>query len=280
MILEVKDLSVSYWSRDKYVDALKKVSWGVKEGEILGIVGESGSGKSTLALSILNLLPPDSKSQGQIIFKEKNIFKAKEKESEILRGNKIGLIFQEPASTFNPVLSMRYQFQEILQSKLNPVRNVKDIICRNNISDGVNIKSKAEIEKIIFDCLEKARVRQPERILKSYPHQLSGGQLQRIAIAVAIALKPTLLIADEPTSSLDVTIESQIVHLFKELRDELKLTIIFITHNLDLVKALCDRVVVLYQGAVREIKTKDELFTNPEDDYTKSLLESFSQLEE
>ncbi len=261
MILEVKDLSVSYWSRAKYVDALKKVSWGIGEGEILGIVGESGSGKSTLALSILNLLPPDSKSQGQIIFKEKNIFKAGEKESEILRGNQIGLIFQEPASTFNPVLSMRYQFQEILQSKLN-------------------IKSKAEIEKIIFDCLEKARVRQPQRILKSYPHQLSGGQLQRIAIAIAIALKPTLLIADEPTSSLDVTIESQIVHLFKELRAELKLTIIFITHNLDLVKTLCDRVVVLYQGVVREIKAKDELFVNPEDDYTKSLLDSFSQLEE
>ncbi len=260
MILEVKDLRVSYKSKTKYVDALKKVSWTVKEGEILGIVGESGSGKSTLALSILNLLPSDSKAEGQIIFQNKNIFKAEEKESEILRGNQIGLIFQEPASTFNPVLSISYQFQEILQSKLN-------------------INSKGEREKIIFDCLEKTRVREPERILKSYPHQLSGGQLQRIAIAVAIALKPTILIADEPTSSLDVTIESQIVHLFKELRDELKLTIIFITHNLDLVKTLCDRVVVLYQGRVREIKPREELFANPQDDYTKSLLDSFSQLE-
>jgi len=260
MILEVKDLRVSYKSKTKYVDALKGVSWVVKEGEILGIVGESGSGKSTLALSILNLLPFDSKVEGQITFKDKNIFKAKEKELEILRGNQIGLIFQEPASTFNPVLSINYQFQEIIQSKLN-------------------IKSKAEINEIIFDCLEKVRVREPERILKSYPHQLSGGQLQRIAIAVAIALKPAILIADEPTSSLDVTIESQIVHLFKELSDKLKLTIIFITHNLDLVKALCDRVVVLYQGKVREIKTREELFANPEDDYTKSLLDSFSQLE-
>ena len=260
MILEVKDLSVSYKSRTKYVDAVKKVSWGIKEGEILGIVGESGSGKSTLALSILNLLPPDSKSEGQIIFKGKNIFKAKEKESEILRGNQIGLIFQEPASTFNPVLSINYQFQEILQSKLN-------------------IRNKVEREKIIFDCLEKTRVREPQRILKSYPHQLSGGQLQRAAIAIAIALKPTVLIADEPTSSLDVTIESQIVHLFKELRDKLKLTTIFITHNLDLVKSLCDRVVVLYQGGVREIKSREELFANPEDNYTRSLLDSFSKLE-
>lgn len=260
MILEVKDLSVSYQSRTKYVNALKKVSWGIKEGEILGIVGESGSGKSTLALSILNLLPADSKSQGQIIFEDKNILKVREKELEILRGNKIGLIFQEPASTFNPVLSMDYQFQEILQIKLK-------------------IKSKVEREKIIFDSLSKTRVREPERILKSYPHQLSGGQLQRVAIAMAVALRPTILIADEPTSSLDVTIESQIVCLFKELRDKFKLTIIFITHNLDLVKALCDRVVVLYQGEVREIKSKEELFTNPEDNYTKSLLDSFSELE-
>ena len=260
MILEVKDLSVSYRGRTKYVNALKKASWGIEEGEILGIVGESGSGKSTLALSILNLLPSDSKAEGRIIFKDKNIFKAREKESEILRGNQIGLIFQEPASTFNPVLSMSYQFREILQSKLK-------------------IKSKVDREKIIFDSLEKARVREPERVLKSYPHQLSGGQLQRVAIAMAIAFKPAILIADEPTSSLDVTIESQIVHLFKELRDKLKLTIIFITHNLDLVKALCGRVVVLYQGEVREIKTKEELFTNPEDNYTKSLLDSFSKLE-
>ena len=260
MILEVKDLSVSYWGRDKYVDALKKVSWGIGKSEILGIVGESGSGKSTLAFSVLNLLPPDAKSKGEIIFKGRDIFKANEKESEILRGNQIGLVFQEPASTFNPVLSMNYQFQEILKSKLN-------------------IKSKKERSEIIYDSLNKVRVREAERILKSYPHQLSGGQLQRVAIAMAIALKPAVLIADEPTSSLDVTIESQIVYLFKELRDKLKLTIIFITHNLDLVKALCDRVVVFYQGEVREIKGKEELFVCPEDSYTKSLLASFEDLE-
>ncbi len=260
MILEVKDLSVAYKSKTKYVDALKNVSLGVEAGEILGIVGESGSGKSTLALSILNLLPFSSKNQGEIIFNSKNIFKAKEKELEALRGNQIGLIFQEPASTFNPVLSIKYQFNEILKSKLK-------------------IKSKKTREKIIFDSLEQTRVRDPKRILKSYPHQLSGGQLQRVSIALAIALKPTVLIADEPTSSLDVTIESQIIHLFKELRDKYKLTIIFITHNLDLVKVLCNRVVVLYQGQVREMKTREELFKNPEDSYTRSLLDSFSELE-
>lgn len=260
MILEVKDLSVSYRSREKYVDALKKVSWRIAEGEILSIVGESGSGKSTLALSILNLLPPDSESSGRIIFKGKDIFKAKEEDSETLRGSRIGLIFQDPAGTFNPVLTIQYQFREIIQSKLK-------------------IKSRERIDEIIFDCLEKVRVNEPGRILKSYPHQLSGGQLQRAAIAAAIALEPDVLIADEPTSSLDVTIESQIIHLFKELRDRLKLTIIFITHNLDLVKVLSDRVVVLCQGRVREVKSREELFANPEDDYTRSLLESFSQLE-
>ena len=251
---------MSYRSRAGYVDALKKANWGIKESEILGIVGESGSGKSTLALSVLNLLPLDAKSKGEIIFKGRDIFRANEKESEILRGNQIGLIFQEPASTFNPVLSLNYQFQEILKSKLN-------------------IKSKKERNEIIYDSLNKVRIQEAERILKSYPHQLSGGQLQRVAIAMAIALKPAVLIADEPTSSLDVTIESQIVYLFKELRDKLKLTIIFITHNLDLVKALCDRVVVLYQGEVREIKGKEELFVRPEDNYTKSLLASFEDLE-
>ena len=260
MILEVKDLSVSYQGQTKYIDALKKVSWGLRKGEILGIVGESGCGKSTLALAILNLLPADTKSEGKIIFKARDIFRANEKESEILRGNQIGLIFQEPASTFNPVLTMNYQFQEILKSKLN-------------------INSKNERNEIIHDSLDKVRIPEAERILKSYPHQLSGGQLQRIAIAMAIALKPEVLVADEPTSSLDVTIESQIVHLFKELRDKLGLTIIFITHNLDLVKALCGRVVVLYQGEVREIKAREELFIHPEDNYTKSLLGFFNDLE-
>ncbi|MFH1519677.1 MAG: ABC transporter ATP-binding protein [Candidatus Omnitrophota bacterium] len=261
MILEAKNLSVSYQAKTRYVNALKEVSWGVNQGEILAIVGESGSGKSTLALSILNLLPPNVKSQGEIIFQGRNIFKLEERESEALRGNKIGLIFQEPASSFNPVLSINYQFNEILKNKLS-------------------VKFKAVREKIIFDSLDQARVREPERILNSYPHQLSGGQLQRVAIAMAVAYKPAVLIADEPTSSLDVTIESQIVHLFKELRDKLKLTIIFITHNLDLVRALCDRVVVLYQGEVREIKGREALFNNPEDDYTKRLLTSFKDLEE
>jgi microcin C transport system ATP-binding protein len=260
MILEVKDLSVAYRGRTGYVDALKRVSCGIKKGEILGIVGESGCGKSTFALSILNLLPSDAKSEGTILFKGKNILKAGQAEAENLRGSQIGLIFQEPASTFNPVLSINYQFQEILEHK-------------------AGIRKKARRKEIIFDSLKKVRVSEPQRILNSYPHQLSGGQLQRVAIALAIALNPVVLIADEPTSSLDVTIESQIIHLFQELKDKLKLTIIFITHNLALVKALSDRVVVLYRGEIREAKSRKEVFDNPEDSYTRALLASFRDLE-
>jgi ABC-type dipeptide/oligopeptide/nickel transport system ATPase component len=261
MILKVVNLSVNYPQKNEFVSALKKVSFEIYKGEIFGIVGESGSGKSTLAFSILNLLPQDTKRKGEIIFRNQNIFSLKEKELENLRGNKIGMVFQDPASTFNPVLSIRYQFEEILKEKLG-------------------IKNKEERLKIIFDSLKKVKLPEIERIIKSYPHQLSGGQLQRIAIGMAISLKPLILIADEPTSSLDVTIESQILYLLKELNRKFGLTIIFITHNLDLVNILCDRVMVLYKGEVKEIKSKEQLFANPKDSYTKKLLDAFEELNE
>jgi len=260
MVLEIKNLSVSYRDKTGYVEALKKVSFGVEKGEILGIIGESGSGKSTLALSLLGILPFDSKKQGSAIFKQKDILSLGEKELESLRGNQIGLIFQDPTGSFNPVLSIGYQFEEVLKKKMN-------------------VKSRKKRRDIIFDSFKKVRLADAERIFRSYPHQLSGGQLQRAAIAIAISQKPGILVADEPTSSLDVTIESQIVYLFKELKQELDLTIIFITHNLDLIRVLCDRAVVLYQGIVREIAGKDELFTLPKDSYTKELLSSFKKLE-
>ena len=260
MILEVNNLNVSYYSREGYVNALTAIDLGIKEGQILGIVGESGSGKSTLALSILNLLPLDAKREGTIKFKGKDISSLKEKEFNRLRGNQIGLIFQEPASAFNPVLSIGYQFAEVLKERMR-------------------IQDKTERLKIISQSFERVRLAESGRIIKSYPHQLSGGELQRVAIAMAISLKPTLLIADEPTSSLDVTIESQIINLFKELNKQLNLPIIFITHNLDLVKILCDKVAVLYQGQVREINHKEQLFASPQDNYTKSLLAAFNELE-
>lgn len=260
MILDVRDVTVSYCGAKGYLKALQNVSFDLDEAEILGVVGESGCGKSTLAYSVLDLLPLDAKREGQIIFEGRNIFSQNATELQRLRGKKIGLIFQEPASSFNPVLSIGYQFNELLATKLN-------------------LKSKSQRQDIIFDSFKKVRLPETKRIIKSFPHQLSGGQLQRVAIAMAIALGPKILIADEPTSSLDVTIESQILHLFKELREKLNLTIIFITHNLDLVKELCDRVLVLYNGQLKELRKKDELFIDPKDDYTKKLLLSLEELE-
>lgn len=261
MILEIKNLSVSYRAKEGLIKALDEVSFDLREGEILGLVGESGCGKSTFAYSMLDLLAQDAVRKGEAIFNKQNIFTVSPQDLENLRANKIGLIFQEPASTFNPVLSIEYQFKEVLKNRLK-------------------IKEKQKIEKIIFESLNRVRLPDAERIIKSYPHQLSGGQLQRLAIAMAISLGPKILIADEPTSSLDVTIESQIINLFKDLKEQLNLTIIFITHNLDLVKVLCDRVVVLYQGRVREISDCKELFANPKDSYTKELLVSLKELEE
>ncbi|MDD5194715.1 MAG: ABC transporter ATP-binding protein [Candidatus Omnitrophica bacterium] len=261
MILQIKHLSVSYKGKDGYVEALKNISFDVKEGEILGIIGESGSGKSTIAFSILDLLPQDCSKKGNVIFKGKDIFKLKNEELEELRGRGMSMVFQEPAATFNPVLSIGYQFRELLLCKLPNLNN-------------------EEIEKIITDSLSQVHLAQVERVINSYPHQLSTGQLQRISLSFTIALKPALVVADEPTSSLDVTTESQIINLLKELRKTFSFTIVFITHNLDLVKTLCDRALVLYKGEIREIAQVAQLFAFPKDAYTKSLLEAFRELEE
>ena len=261
MILTVSDLSVTYAGPDGYVHALNGVSFDVKEHEILGLVGESGSGKSTFALALLGLLPSDAGVEGTALFEKSNILLADEKQKRTLRGNKISMVFQEPASSFNPVLSIGYQFDEFLRCRF-PAH-----------------ADRARRRELIADSLAKVHLPEAGRILKSYPHQLSGGQLQRVAIAMAIALKPALLIADEPTSSLDVTIESQIIHLFQELQKNLDLTIIFITHNLDLVRVLCDRVVVLSRGVVREVSPTTTIFARPHDAYTQQLLNSFKELE-
>jgi ABC-type dipeptide/oligopeptide/nickel transport system ATPase component len=260
MILAVKNLNVRYYSKKGRVHALKGVNFDVQENEIIGLVGESGSGKSTFSSAVLRILPNDALVAGEIIFQNKDILSMPDKDIGRMRSKEISLIFQEPASTFNPVLSIEYQFREFLHYS-------------------GNIKNKDKQNIIIEHSLDRVYLKEVDRIIKSYPHQLSGGQLQRVAIAMAIALNPKIIIADEPTSSLDVTIESQIIHLFEELRKKLNLTIIFITHNLDLVRVLCDRVVVLHEGKVEEIAAADSLFQRPVVPYTKALLSSFKALE-
>lgn len=259
MIVTVSNLSVTYKSPEGYVHALNDVSFDVKEHEILGLVGESGSGKSTFALALLGLLPSDARVEGAALFGNSNILRASEKEQQLLRARKISMVFQEPASSFNPVLTIGYQFDEFVRLQVKG--------------------DAAERRALVREALKQVHLPDAERIMKSYPHQLSGGQLQRVAIAMAIVLKPTLLIADEPTSSLDVTIESQIIHLFQELRKNLNLTIVFITHNLDLVRVLCDRVVVLCRGIVRETAPTMTLFARPRDAYTQQLLDSFKEIQ-
>jgi peptide/nickel transport system ATP-binding protein len=260
MILQVKNLNVNYCSQKGSVHALKNINFDVQDGEILGLVGESGSGKSTFASAVLRLLPHDTKLSGQLLFESKDILLMPNADIQRLRSKDISMIFQEPASTFNPVLSIEYQFREFLHYS-------------------ANIKSKEKQRIIIEHSFDRVNLKDVDRIIKSYPHQLSGGQLQRVAIAIATALSPKIIIADEPTSSLDVTIESQIIHLFSELRKKLNLTIIFITHNLDLVKAICDRVIVLHDGQVKETALTETLFKRPVDAYTKKLLSSFEALE-
>ncbi len=256
--LKVNNLSVEYTGK-RTIKALKEVSFDVRQSEILGIIGESGSGKTTLAYSIVNLLPGNTRIKGKIEFKGKDILSFSERELRILRGKEIGIIPQDPAASFNPVFTIGYQFEEFLKSK----------------------KACADKEeRVLFmeELLSKVHLPDPRRILKSYPHQLSGGQLQRAMIALTIAVKPSLLIADEPSSSLDVTVESQLIHMFLNLREELGLTIIFITHNLGLIEVLCDRVVVLYRGEVKEAGDKKSVIVSPQDGYTKSLIDSFKAI--
>jgi len=259
-ILKVERLNVEYMVKEKGFYALDDVSLSVREGEIFGIVGESGSGKSTLALSILNILPDNAQTQGNIFFREKDILSFNENQLRVMRGKDIGMIFQEPASSFNPVLTIGYQFCEFLRAKLK-------------------IKDNAELSELALANLKRARIEDPGRIMRSYPHQLSGGLLQRALIAMAISTRPSLLIADEPTSSLDVTIESQIINLFKKIKQEYKLTIIFITHNLELVKILCDRVAVIYKGRIVDCGDQKSVFGNPESDYTRELIRSVKNLD-
>jgi peptide/nickel transport system ATP-binding protein len=257
-ILEIKNLSITYKAGTK---ALQNLLFDVSEKEIIGIVGESGSGKTTLAYALMGLLPHGIEFTGQILFKQKDILLFKQEEFTAIRGKEIVMISQEPAGAFNPVLSLGYQFSEVLAQKLK-------------------INNRKQQEMIILDAFQKVHLQDGLRIIKSYPHQLSGGQLQRAAIAMSVSVGAKILIADEPTSSLDVTIESQIINLFKELRNNLGLTIIFITHNLALVNALCDRTAVLYQGKLCDIVETKKLFTMTHDSYTKSLINAYNELEE
>lgn len=253
-LLKIENLSLGFNQNNKYSSVLKNVSFDVFENEILGIVGESGSGKSVTNLAILGLLPKriTSIESGSILFEGQDLPQLKESALQEIRGKEISMIFQEPMSSLNPSMTCGKQVTEILERHTNFLKN--------------------DLKKQVLELFEQVKLPRPESVFKSYPHQISGGQKQRVMIAMAIACKPKVLIADEPTTALDVTVQKEIINLLKELQQETKMSVIFISHDLSLVSELADRVVVMYRGEIVEQgKTKD-IFHNSQNDYTKALI--------
>jgi peptide/nickel transport system ATP-binding protein len=260
-MLIVKNLSVSFKSDNGLNNVINNISYCLNKNEILGIVGESGSGKSVSSLAILGLLPKkQTKITGEILFDNKNIVFLNDLQFREIRGNKISMIFQEPMSSLNPSLTCGFQVLEILLQH-------KKI-------------SKSDAKKEVIELFNKVKLPRAETIFNQYPHQLSGGQKQRVMIAMAIACKPQILIADEPTTALDVTVQKEIIELLKELQRETEMSIIFITHDLGLVSEIADNVLVMYQGKIVEQGNAKRLFKNPKHNYTKALINSKPRLGE
>ena len=259
-LLEVKNLRTEF-KRDKtWVTAVNNVSFSIQPGEILGLVGESGCGKSVTSLSIMKLLARNSKiSNGEILLNGKDLLKEDKKGMRKIRGREVAMIFQEPMNSLNPCMRIEKQLTEA-------------ILLHNNFS-------KEEAHNRAFEVLKSVGIPEPDMTLKSYPHQLSGGMCQRVMIAMAMSCEPELLIADEPTTALDVTIQAQILELMMELKDKLGMAIIMITHDLGIVASMCDRIAVMYAGRIVETGTCDEIFYNPKHEYTKGLLESIPRLD-
>lgn len=261
-LLQVNQLSVSFYSRDKEVEAVRNVSFEVRKGETLGIVGESGSGKSVTARTIMRLLPspPSMVKGGEILFQGQNLAYKTEHEMEQIRGREIGMIFQDPMSSLNPTMRIGKQIEESL------IKHRK--------------LSKTEARREAIEMLRMVGIPYSEARYMQYPHEFSGGMRQRVVIAIALACRPSLLIADEPTTALDVTIQAQILHQMKELQLKLGTSIILITHDLGVVAGMCDRVVVMKEGEIVETGTTEEIFYSPKHPYTIRLLNALPRLDE
>ena len=252
--LEIKNLSVEFDVRGRTVNAVSDVSWNVKKGETLAIVGESGSGKSVSALAILKLIPnpPGKITSGSIFFEGKNIVKTSDTEIRNIRGKKISMIFQEPMTSLNPLMTIGKQISEVLDRHLK--------------------LSKKETYQKAKNILDIVQIPDSKRWLNGYPHEMSGGMRQRVMIAMALVCEPTVLIADEPTTALDVTIQAQILGLIKKLQKDIGMSVVFITHDMGVVAEIADRVVVMLGGKKVEEGNVNEIFHNPKHPYTKSLL--------
>ena len=260
VLLEMKDLSISFYNKTGEIQAVRGISYTLHKGEVLGIVGESGSGKSVSSHGILRLTPDTGKvKQGEILFHGKDILKMSKKELQELRGNKIAMIFQDPMISLDPLFTVEYQLNESLK--------------KHTDLDGNGRRLR------MIHLLELVGINQPERRLKQYPYEFSGGMRQRVMIAMALSCDPELLIADEPTTALDVTIQAQIVELLKELKDKLGMAIIFITHDLGVVSEICDKIIVMYAGKIVEEGTSRQIFYQRCHPYTEGLLASVPKLD-
>lgn len=259
-LLEIKNLSVTFRNQNKYTRVIEGLSFYLNKGETLGIVGESGSGKSVTSLAVMNLLPGDSSNvEGEICFDGVDLCKLNDKAMQQIRGNQIAMVFQEPMTSLNPVQSCGKQIMEplFLHTKL----------------------SKKEAEAKALELLTLCGIPDPKQRFCEYPHQMSGGMRQRIMIAIALACKPKLLIADEPTTALDVTIQAQILDLMKKLKGSMDMSIMLITHDLGIVAESCDRVIIMYSGQIMECAAVGAVFADPLHPYTKGLMNAIPRMD-
>ncbi len=259
-ILEVKNLKTSFFTHMGEVQAVRGVDFNVKKGDVLGIVGESGSGKSVTALSIMKLIEhPGKIKSGEIIFDNKNLTNLSDRKMSNIRGNEIAMIFQDPMTSLNPVISIKNQMIEVIR------RHQKT--------------SHKDALEIAIRMLNMVGIPEAEKRINAYPHQFSGGMRQRAMIATALSCNPKLLIADEPTTALDVTIQAQILDIMKRLAGELGTSIILITHDLGVIAEICSDIVVMYGGMMMEKGTVDDIFYNPQHPYTRGLLKSVPRMD-
>lgn len=252
--LSVKNLHVEFKTKELFVNAVKGVSFDLTAGEVLGVVGESGSGKSVTALSLMRLIPepPGKITKGEILFKGKDLLQNSEKQMRQVRGNQISMIFQEPMTSLNPVFTVGYQIDEAL-------------ILHQNMN-------KKQAREKTIDLMDQVGIVNPSERVQSYPHEMSGGQRQRVMIAMAIACQPNLLIADEPTTALDVTIQKQIIELLQNLQSKMKMSVMFISHDLGVIAEIAQRILVMHQGKIVEQGLTSQVFQNPQHPYTQGLI--------
>ena len=252
-MLEIRDLHVKFHNRDR--EAVSGISLQIGDGEIVGLVGESGSGKTVTAMSIAGLLPRKQCSfSGDVLLNGKDLLHAERSELRKLHGKEIGVVFQEPMSSMDPLMRVGEQVEEVLRIHTN--------------------LSKAQRKERALQAMADAELQNPEEVYQKYPHELSGGMLQRAMIAAATVIEPSLLLLDEPTTALDVTIQAQILELLKKLNTEKNISMLFISHNLNVVRKLCSRVAVMQRGVLVETGTTDEVFYPPQHPYTRQLIEA------